>query len=482
MNYWDLYKKAKAEFEAGKILEAVGTLYDLYELKVFDNDYLNKGIIWLFIRILFKIDKNNAQTAEDILLMARSYRFVRPDEAYSVLLKAALRHKDYTDISGFIKWWRLKNLRKEDFLPEEIERPSPKGSQHDRHIVPKNKNRGEKSSSPKGKKIKLPALAERAYMAVAGALLSQKKPNLELIKAFSVQLSDFSARNPQFSWLPYYHARLVLVSGESRKEILEKILPFVRHKRADFWAWELMARLYKHEPDMQLACYCKALLCRAKEDFLVKLRERFAVFLLGANFLAEAKCEALAVIATKERNGHRIPAQIEQMRTGNWWKICEARRNNTKFYKQHAPAAERLLYPDDNFRTAVVQHVNLEKRIVNFIVSKTEKGFFFYGKCADLRAGQCLEIYVKPKGDKGLYSLKKLRKTKKTANAEVYKEVEGQLLRKQGKWFVNNEFVPGFIVKQAEAEMGDLVRIKAFLSFNRQKNKDFWKISELKKV
>ena len=158
---WTYYKKAKQEFADEEFLKAIDSLYELQSFGVFGDAYLNKGVIWLLIKILFKLGKEQSNSVNDILLIARSFEFERPSEEYSILMKAALRHKDYSDFLSFAKWWRLKNLREADFENEWLE-----------------------ASSPQGKRKKLLALAERAYMGISNALLTQKSTDVELVKAF----------------------------------------------------------------------------------------------------------------------------------------------------------------------------------------------------------------------------------------------------------------------------------------------------------
>ena len=281
--------------------------------------------------------------------------------------------------------------------------------------------------------------------------------------------------------MPYFEARLILLSGESRKEILQRILPFVRSKQREFWAWDLMARLYKHEAKLQLACYSAALLCVAKDDFLVKVREDFAVLLLGQNFLAEAKTEAAKLIETKEKNGHKIPKLIERMRQQTWWNSTEKRKSNLSFYKENSALAYGLLYAEEDFKVAVVQYVNVNKLSVSFVVNKKLSGFFFYKNVKSLRVGDVLEVSLKHQGRGSLYKLIKLRKTTKTACAEIYKKTEGNILvnKKTGSAMLNKLFIPKFLVSQHNLSDGQFVKIKAVTSFHAEKKRWNWKIFQL---
>jgi len=454
---WKLYKSAKLAFENGKTLEAVDLLYALYELKIYDNNMLNNSILWLFVRILFRLSPKEVASVNDVFLIARAFDYEKPSEGYSILLKAALKHKAYADILEFIKWWRLKNLRPEDFVPEEL--------------VLKN-----------GKKTKIPATAERAYMAIAGALIAKKDKDLVLIKAFIAQLHSFSVANPKFQWLPYFEARLILISGESRTEIMYKILPFVRHRRRDFWAWELLARLYENEKRLQISCFCMALLCGAEEEYLVKVRERFALVLLAQNFLAEAKCEALALITTKENQNMKIPPSVAKMQKESWWSVTEARKSNLKFYESNSSMAENLLFPQERMERAVVQGLDLAAKKVYFGVSRQKLGAFFYNKLHELKIGELIDVFLEETGKDKLYKLKKLSKVTTIEVHELLKSVEADLKfdKVRKNWFAEKQFVPEFLVKKFGITKDCNVLVKSHLLYDMKQGKFIWKIYELK--
>jgi hypothetical protein len=459
---WEYYRKAKNQFATSDFLNAVDSLYELQGLGIGMNLFLNKGVIWLVIRILFKLGKEQGQSVNDILLIVRSFEFERPSEEYSILLKAALKHKAYCDFLGFAKWWRLKHLREADFLPETME-----------------------LKTADAKKVPLLSLAERAYMAIASGLLELKTVDKELVKQFIKQLHSVSVANPKFVWLPYFEARLVLISGESRKEILERILPFMRSKRNEFWAWDLMARLYVNEKTVQLACYSAALLCRAKEDMLVKVNENFALLLIELNFLSEAKCLILNYLQLKERNGHKPLPVLLRCKQAVWWDSTQERREMKKFYQLHSPKAYELLYPAEDFKTAVIQRINETKKIVHFIVRKNLAGYFFYGKFAELSVGECVELQIKVVETKAgeekkgnFYKLIKLQTTTKMAHNEVYKELKGvlQINKKTGHGSVEGVFVPKYFIEKNGFRHGEMVNLRAFLFFHVESGQWRWSV------
>lgn len=86
----------------------------------------------------------------------------------------------------------------------------------------------------------------------------------------------------------YFCGKLMISAGASREDALTAVVPFVR-KKTEFWAWQLLADVFKDEPDNRLACLLRAVHCKAKEEFLGKVRLALALAYIDRNDIARAK-------------------------------------------------------------------------------------------------------------------------------------------------------------------------------------------------
>lgn len=68
--------------------------------------------------------------------------------------------------------------------------------------------------------------------------------------------------------------------------------------------------------------------------------------MLENNDLAAAKHEVVAVVRSKESEGHKIPEAAMEITTRPWFAETQAAASNRGFYQAHVPVAETLLFND----------------------------------------------------------------------------------------------------------------------------------------
>ncbi|GAB3638718.1 hypothetical protein GCM10027422_43080 [Hymenobacter arcticus] len=185
--------------------------------------------------------------AHQLLAQAARLPYPIPSEAHSALLKATLHLKEKASPLKLLLAAPLADvLRSEDYQGEEHQ----------------------------GKK-QMP-LAEQAYMALARELLAEASQHQAEIVAFLPQLEAAITRHPGYQWLPFFKAKLQLSTGNAASA-LPTLLPVVRQKSTEFWAWNLLAEtLEPTDPAAALACLYKASACGSEEKFLGKLRLKLA--------------------------------------------------------------------------------------------------------------------------------------------------------------------------------------------------------------
>ncbi len=113
------------------------------------------------------------------------------------------------------------------------------------------------------------SIAEQAYIAYAKHLLPKQSPygiefNRNKVEEFLTQLDSIIDKHPEYQYPPYFKAKLLLALGD-KEDTLNAILPFARKKRNDFWVWQLLGETLNENPDIEFACYCKALSCKSPQ-------------------------------------------------------------------------------------------------------------------------------------------------------------------------------------------------------------------------
>lgn len=461
--YYDYLKKFSQPDSFDAFKENLIKINDLElpedEKMVFDN------CAWQIGSMVFSLQKAENIDYEKINAIFKTikpFHFTKPSEAYSFIYKAF--HKGYQTWSNYLTfadWWDFDNFRSEDFLKEEF----------------------------KGKKLM--SMAEQGYIAYSKKLLEgqpeepfgqQRAIDREKVQSFLAKLDAIIAKYPEYQYPPYFKAKLLMALG-NEEDILSSFLPFAKQKRNDFWVWELIAEIFSEDKDVQFACYCKALSLKTPEDFLIKLRQAFAGMLVNRQLYNEAKTEIQQVIATREKHDWKLPNQITQWTEQEWYKSTIAKKNNRDLYLQHYRTAEEILFQDIPEEIVVVEFVNENKKILNFVKDKQKFGFFKYsGLMETPQVGDLLKVRFNGECQSGFFKILSAKRAESHQRTDAIKNFKGNLkvVSPQNFGFVEDVFMEPKFIQESNLSDGQLLKGRAILSFNKKKNEWGWKVIELK--
>jgi hypothetical protein len=368
-------------------------------------------------------------------------------------------HKGMKDSSRYIEfadWWDFKNFRPEDFQKEKM---------------------------PSGKEIM--AIAEQAYIAYAKHLLPKQAPNGDVLfskdkaEAFLPVLSQVVEDNPQFQYPAYFNAKLLLAL-DTKDNILESLLPFAKKKRNDFWVWEILAEAFYSDPDKVFACYCKALTCKSPDEMLVGLRQKMTRMLISRKLFNEAKTEIDLLVKSRTENGFKIPAEVTNWQVTDWYKTAVQSKSNLSLYKDYVPIAEALLFSDVPEESVIVEFVNTDKKILNFIASETKFGFLKYDRfLSDVKVGDTLKVRFQGGSNAGMHQLYTAIKVNDDLfKNQFMKELQGLVRIPAGKpfGFLDDVFIHPSLVAKYKLIDGTQFSGKAIKSYNQEKKQWGWKL------
>lgn len=401
----------------------------------------------------------------DLFDIIKDFSFTKPSEAYSFLYKAFHKgHQSWSRYLEFSDWWGFENFMSTDYQSEIVN----------------------------GKKIM--ALVEQAYIAYSKKLLAGQdrfglishppQVNIEKINAFLSQLDHIIANYRGYQYPAYYKAKLLISLGKDTNA-LDAFRPFALQKRNDFWVWDLLAEIHADDKDIQLACYCKALSLTTPEEYLVKIRQNLASLLIARQMYCEAKTEIDKIVATRNEQGWRIPAQITQWSDQRWFKSASANTSNTGLYKKYINRAEEILFQDIPEETIVVEFVNDSKGMLSFVKDKSKTGYFKFSNKSDKPlVGDILSVRFKGEGKEGYYEILTIRRLPADATSQAIKEFQGELkiIDQQNFGFVGDIFVEPKLIKANHFNHMEAVSGKAILTLNKRKNQWGWKAITIQNV
>ena len=351
------------------------------QLTVEENMFFEK-LSWQIGKMIFNLLKDNHNDSIRSIKLFENIKplsLIRPSEGYSFLFKAF--HKALKETSVYLQfadWWDFNNFMPEDFQKEKL---------------------------PNGKEVM--SIAEQGYIAYAKHLLPTQIQSGEIIfdkekvVAFLPVISNIAENHPRLQYPAYFHAKLLLALGD-KDNMLDALLPFAKKRRNDFWVWEIMAEAFSNDNEKVFACYCKALSCNSPEEMLVSLRQKMASIFISKGLYNEAKTEIGLLVTARQNHDFRIPAEVVNWQSQEWFNNANAKKSNFWFYKEYITIAESLLFSDIPEETVFVKFVNSDKKILNFSSQVSKQGFFKYERfLTDVKVGDILNVRFESKSSDG---------------------------------------------------------------------------------
>lgn len=467
---WVYYDYLKVYIEKEDVGNFIATLEKINQLELNSEEHLFfDQCAYVIAKMVFAIKRKNNIDFDDIsriFNLIKDYPFTKPSEGYSALFNAFNKEgSKWPNFLEFADWWDFENFDKKSYIP----------------FVLNGRN--------------LLSTAEQAFINYAKSLLSKfgssdyQEHDVENLKRighqFITQLDKLIEEHPEFMYPPYYKAKLLIALGEGKmKETLEVFIPFARQRKRDFWVWDMMAQLFPDDDEMVLSCYCKALSCPTTDEFLVNIRQSFAGFLIDQKKYSEAKSEILNVLNTRKANKWRIPEIVNFWCNQDWFISSTANLDNKYFYDQHKTKAEEILYRGMEEEIIVVEFVNSERKILNFIKTKEKSGFFKYqGFIVNPQIGDILAVRFSNSVNEGRYGILSCRNLDSNTLTDAIREFEGVFKPAQsGRFgFADDAYVDETLIAKYQLENFNIIKGKAMLSFNKKKGTWGWKAIEIYK-
>jgi len=430
------------------------------EKMVFDNTAWQIGKM---VYSLIKEETVDYRKINETFNIIKDIHFIKPSEGYSFIFKAFLKcNQNWGNFLAFADWWNFDNFRSEDYQKEEFN----------------------------GKKIM--SIVEQAYIAYSKKLIEgnpidqygrQIEVDIKKVRKFLPNLEALIERQPSYIYPPYYKAKLLILLGD-KENAISTFLHFAKQRKNDFWVWDIFTELYSEEKEIQFACYCKALSLKAKDEYLIKIRQEFAGVLVERQMYNEAKTEINLCVSEREKQGWKIPNQLVNWTNQVWYESATINNNNSSLYNQHLKKAEVILYQDIQEETIVVEFVNKNKKMLSFIKNKKKYGFFKYSEYLDKpQIGDIIKVRFDGEGQEGFYKILSVEYCNQEAFSEAIMDFEGTLnIRTPNNFgFVNDVFVEPKLVEDNSLKDGQFIKGKAILNYNKKKDSWGWKVFKLNK-
>ena len=329
------------------------------------------------------------------------------------------------------------------------------------------------------------SLAEQAFINYSKELLKKipddkginSKVDTNKIEEFIPKLDKVISEHSDWEYPLYFKAKLSFALGK-REEIREFILPFAKKKRNEFWVWNLLSDTYPDDDEHKMACLCKALLCEAQVKMTVNVHAKLGKILNAKGFKPEAEIEEALVNLIK---GDVKAGEFDPIKLVEYQKRQNG-KDNKGFYQKYLPIAEEVLFYDMTLELAIVEFVNKDKKILNFIINKSRSGFFKYDRFINkVEIGDKFLVRLEGSGINTLYKLFTLEKTDQPVSNEILKEFNGKIRKNDNQpfGFIDDIFIEPHLIEKYKLINGSELSGIAIISFNKKKSNWGWKAIKL---
>lgn len=386
----------------------------------------------------------------------KSLPLKRNSKWFSVLFNSM--HKGLKESDRYIEfadWWDFNNFSPDDFQKVKIEG---------------------------GKEVM--SIAEQGFITYAKHLLpkqsfgSEKIFNRERAEAFLPVLSQLMEQHPHFQYPAFFYAKL-LIALDNKGNLLESFLPFARKKCNQFWVWEMLAEVFSSEEDKFFACYCRALSCDNPAEMMISVRQKMAKILIDKKHYNEAKTEIELLVNSRNEKGYKIPQEVINWQNSDWYKTASKSKSNNNFYKTYLPLANALLYNDIPEVPIIVEFVNTDKKMLNFIASENKFGFFKYERLmSEVKVGETLMVRFQGGSNEGMHQVyTAIKVNAEDLKKQFVREISGVVKIQEGKsfGFIDDVFIHPSLITKYQLKDGMQFTGTVIKSFHKEKKQWGWK-------
>ncbi len=399
-----------------------------------DDHVLREQVGWVICKMLFKLpkDQNSSRQISNLLHGYAKLNVERPSLLHSAILGAVLTHAEHFEKTlEFVKWWDVRCFRDEDYKTE----TNDKGDEYPSEYV-----------------------KAMRFLGKAG----KKHPQLseEMIGWLLATLKDAIERCPEEEWFPYYHGQLLIRSGNV-EQATNELLPVIRRKKSQFWAWDLLAHLCSDLAEKRM-CLCRALTCRTPDhSFLVNVHLELADVFWALDQNKEAQGELAQVIEVRKQKDWSVPRHLHEKAQA--YGVDETTpKLDAKRYREFAKNADALLCKDVPEVIGVVSHVNADKKLSCVLFDKDKAAFVLvwhksFPEFAAMKEGTVVALKLGYDDQHKRHLLLQSGLSEEQPDKTFCKSVAGEVRRgdSQSFAFLNDDtFIPPFLVEQKGIENG----------------------------
>lgn len=146
-------------------------------------------------------------------------------------------------------------------------------------------------------------------------------------------------------WLNWDKVYL-LQRAHRHTEAAKILISVIKAKRNEYWVWHEAAKLYATEqPELAIACFCRALECPSKREYTVKVHRDLAKILVQQGNFIQASSELNIEVKIRNDQGWKIDDDLQGLLNCDWYdSSAQGAEQPDIFYSRYSQKALILCF------------------------------------------------------------------------------------------------------------------------------------------
>ncbi|MPW37311.1 tetratricopeptide repeat protein [Vibrio sp. B1Z05] len=282
-------------------------------------------------------------------------------------------------------------------------------------------------------------------------------------------------------WLDYDQSKCLIVAGQY-EQARELLLPILRKKQKEAWAWGALAATYqKQDHSLALKFFAKGIVSAHDATFSLKLLQGAIPLLLANQQSTEASMCLKTALQAYQSNGWKVKPELEELVSKPWYDASVDENELKAFLKSLCRDAIEYLHGPTEKVIGVIENIHKSEKGFQVFVNKSTTWSVRMGihkSNQKPQAGDYVELSLSMSGNE-----KEVVASVPTQAIELtnVSTIEGELrIVPKGFGFVEDTFVPPFVIGDIANE--SRVSVLRIMAWDKTKARHNWKAIKLKQV
>jgi tetratricopeptide (TPR) repeat protein len=282
-------------------------------------------------------------------------------------------------------------------------------------------------------------------------------------------------------WLDYDQAKCLVVAGQFEQS-RALILPILRKKQSESWAWGALAATYrKQDPELAVKFFARGIISAHEVTFSLKLLQGIIPLLNSNQKQTEASMCLKRALTVYEANSWKIKPELEELSQQHWYDRNVDENLLDIYLKSISNDALNYLHGPTQKIIAVIENIHQSGKGFYVFVDKSTSlsvRMGLYKSEVKPSIGDYVELAVACDDDEKMVISAIPCAQVKIPDVSI---VEGTLrIAPKGFGFIGDTFVPPFLIGNIATET--LVSAKQVMSWDKVKSRYSWKAIKLTRV